>query len=83
MVICSEQYINVTLRAGEPFRGRIYVVGHSDSCNCQGSGGYTTHTMPLSGTGSSNQCGIVIMKSVIETNQYVLCHENIRFPTIH
>ncbi|XP_021915438.1 uncharacterized protein LOC110827621 isoform X2 [Zootermopsis nevadensis] len=73
MVICSEQYINVTLRTVAPFSGRIYVVGHSDSCSRQGNGGYTTTLkMPISGAGSSNQCGIMIMKSVGETNQTLM-----------
>jgi hypothetical protein len=75
MVICSEDYINVTLRTVEPFKGRIYVVGHSDTCDSDGNGGYTTTLqIPISGTASSNQCGIMIIKSVGETNQYVLCH---------
>ncbi|XP_023726058.1 uncharacterized protein LOC111874636 isoform X2 [Cryptotermes secundus] len=73
MVICSEQYINVTLRTVEPFKGRIYVVGHSESCDSEGNGAYTTTLrIPLSGTKSSNQCGIVIIKSVGETNQTLI-----------
>jgi hypothetical protein len=73
MVICSEQYINVTLQTLEPFKGRIYVAGHSDSCDSEGNGAYTTTLrIPLSGTESSNQCGTVIIKSVGERNQYVI-----------
>jgi hypothetical protein len=73
MVTCSEQYINVTLQTVEPFKGRIYVVGHSDSCDSEGNGAYTTTLrIPMSGTESSNQCGIVIIKSVGERNQYVI-----------
>lgn len=73
MVICSEQYINVTLRTVEAFKGRMYVVGHSDTCDSEGSGGYTTTLkIPMSGPGSSNQCGIMIIKSFGETNQTLL-----------
>jgi hypothetical protein len=51
----------------------MYVVGHSESCDSQGNGAYTTTLkVPLSGTESSNQCGIVIIKSVGEKNQYVI-----------
>jgi hypothetical protein len=79
MVICSEQYINVTLRTVEPFKGRIYVVGHSDTCDSEGSGQYTTSlTIPMSGSGSSNRCGIMVFKSNGETNQYVSCYKNAR-----
>jgi len=79
MVVCSEQYINVTLRTVEPFKGRIYVVGHSDTCDSEGSGQYTTSlTIPMSGSGSSNRCGIMIFKSNGETNQYVSCYKNAR-----
>jgi hypothetical protein len=77
--MCSEQYINVTLRTVEPFKGRIYVVGHSDTCDSEGSGGYaTTLEIPMSGPGSSNQCGIMIIKSFGETNQYVSSYKNMR-----
>lgn len=79
MVTCSEQYINVTLRTVEPFKGRIYVVGHSDTCDSEGSGQYTTTLkIPMSGSGSSNRCGIMIFKSNGETNQYVSCYKNIK-----
>jgi Zona pellucida-like domain. len=79
MVMCSEQHINVTLQTVEPFKGRIYVAGHSDTCNSEGSGQYTTMLkIPMSGSGSSNQCGIMIIKSFGETNQYVSCYKNVR-----
>lgn len=76
-VMCSEQYINVTLQTVEPFKGRIYVVGRSDTCNSEGSGQYTTTLkIPMSGSGS-NRCGIMIIKSFGETNQYVSSYKNI------
>jgi len=75
--MCSEQYINVTLQTVEPFKGRIYVVGRSDTCNSEGSGQYTTTLkIPMSGSGS-NRCGIMIIKSFGETNQYVSSYKNI------
>ncbi|PSN45520.1 hypothetical protein C0J52_13172 [Blattella germanica] len=73
MVICSEESINITLHTVEPFKGRMYVSGFSNACDVEGFGGYlTTLSIPMTGTGSSNKCGITIIKSVSDTNRTLL-----------
>ncbi|KAJ9601655.1 hypothetical protein L9F63_000188, partial [Diploptera punctata] len=73
MVICSENYINVTLRTVEPFRGRLYVNGYTQVCDVEGKGDLvTTLLLPMKDNGPSSNCGITVIKSIGVTNKTLL-----------
>ncbi|KAK7862887.1 hypothetical protein R5R35_011598 [Gryllus longicercus] len=72
-VTCTSAGMNVILRS-QNFRGRMYVVGHSEECYIQGRQGRdVTLKIPLQRQGREiNTCGVMMAHSIGETNRTLL-----------
>ncbi|XP_063230365.1 uncharacterized protein LOC134535230 [Bacillus rossius redtenbacheri] len=77
LVTCSGREMSVTLRTLQPFTGRMYVRGRPETCGAEGRGsGSTVLTVPLESPSRAgrvdNKCGVLVVKSVGETNRTLL-----------
>nr|XP_018908189.1 PREDICTED: uncharacterized protein LOC109037821 [Bemisia tabaci] len=68
-VSCSQRLMSITLHS-KGFNGRLFALGHSDSCGVSGRNQIKT-ILPIPLTQSTNMCGVIIAYSSGEYNRTV------------